>query len=73
MKAKPIFIIGLPNELPEEGYTEFEKHISEKLNDYHVLIFTHSGDEIKFECFYEKDFNKVKYEELKEIIREQIK
>lgn len=69
MKVKPIVLIGIPF-ASKQQISELESH--EKIKslkfDYHVLIINISDDKLKFEVFYEKDFNHVKFEELKELV-----
>lgn len=36
--------------------------------DYHVFVINSNASDWQFECFCEKDFNEVKYEELKKEI-----
>ena len=67
-KVKPIFIVGLPNSCNEE-VDYLSADLSKKLEDYHILAYGHDGDDVKFEAFYEKDFNEVKFNELKEIVK----
>lgn len=73
MKAKPIFTIGIPNPITREQFDKDQHGISNKFKDYHVLVYSHNGNSVKFECFYEKDFNEVKFKELKQMVRKLIK
>jgi hypothetical protein len=66
--AKPIFLIALPYEAVYD-IQDIQKSLENKLTDYHLLIYTHNKNEIEFRAVYEKDFDEVKFEELKEIIR----
>jgi hypothetical protein len=66
--SKPIFTIGLPRHCTEADMAEMRIALTNKLTDYYVLVYLSNLEEAKFEAFYEKDFNKVKYEELKQII-----
>lgn len=68
---KPIFIVGIPNVATQEEIVRLQKDLDKQFNDYYVLVYTHHQEELKFDCFYEKDFNEVKYEELKRIVKEQ--
>jgi hypothetical protein len=71
--AKPIFIIKLPEKSIDLGDVEkLITPIQRDLYDYHVLCIFHEGNNIEIEIFYEKDFNEVKFEELKEIVKENI-
>lgn len=69
---KPIFMVGIPNDDILEEFTSIEESLKGEFTDYHIIIYSHSGNDVKFECFYEKDFNNVKYEELKNIVLEQM-
>lgn len=69
--AKPIVVLTL-NISPD--YTAFEhakKYLDNLLGDeYYNLVL--AGNETKIQVFYEKDFNQVKYEELKRIIEKEV-
>ena len=67
-KTKPILTIGIP-EASFEIVQRLQKQIKRQMKDYHVLVYASNGDEPKFQVFYEKDFNKVKFNELKEIVK----
>jgi len=70
---KPIFLVGTPiqGDVFEDQYhvKNLANLIKSKIGDeYHVLVYGTGLAELKFQVFYEKDFNEVKYEELKAII-----
>ncbi len=69
MNIKPIFTVGLPKCANLSDIETLNNKISEKMNDYHVLIYVSNSDGYIFEVFYEKDFNQVKFDELKKIIK----
>lgn len=71
--AKPIFIIDVPVEVPPKNLIKLSNQITELLTDYHVLVVTSSTEEIKFSCFYEKDMTEIKFEELKQLVRDKLK
>lgn len=74
MKAKPIFIVRLPIDIFEKDRPVFiQDNLRKKLHDYHVIVLMCNVDEPKFEAFYEKDFNEVKFEELKQIVKDSLK
>ncbi len=50
----------------------FNSTLEKVSEDYHIIFIPYSGKYIDFSVFYEKDFNDVKYEELKNIITELI-
>ena len=68
MKVKPIFIVGLPNR-SKSAFNQVVEYLTGKLTDYHVLVSVREDDKLTHEVFFEKDFNEVKYEELKEILK----
>lgn len=72
MSAKPIFTVGLPEKDTEQDQLQnFLTNLKEQFTDYYILMYTYSGEEPKFQVFYEKDFNKVKFKELKQIVKDQ--
>ena len=71
--TKPIFTVGLPNQATQEILKDVQSNLDGQFNDYHVLVYSHFGEDVKFDCFYEKDFNQVKYEELKAIVKKRLK
>jgi hypothetical protein len=67
---KPIvvFSVGHPSQI--EHIQEGIKNIPGFLDDYYFLVkLVPELEEVGIQVFYEKDFNDVKYEELKEIIK----
>ena len=69
---KPIFIIGFP-EAQGMDLNAIYNTIAQKLEDYYVIIYPIGGDRPEFKVFFEKDFNLVKYEELKQIVLDAVK
>jgi hypothetical protein len=70
---KPIFLIGVSNDIRnEEQVQNIRKAIQRKIKDYHVLVYTSKTSGFYFKCFYEKDFDNVRFEELKEIVKQTI-
>ena len=65
--AKPIFLVALPYEAAK-NIQDIQKKLEQQLTDYYPLIYLHNKDEIEFRAVYEKDFDEVKFEELKEIV-----
>jgi hypothetical protein len=70
--AKPIFTIHIPNINNVEEHRQIQEYLQRKFNDYHVLVYSSDKEEIEFKCFFEKDFNEVKFEELKKIVSDYI-
>ena len=80
--SKPILIVRVPTGicLSKESLISIQAQVSEQVNnEYYVFVLSapdlktdSERTEVKFEVFYEKDFNEVKYEELKEIIKQSL-
>ncbi len=75
MKPKPIVFINLPiTDMSEnDDFMRFGKDSRKAMPDYHVIVAMSDIKEIDIKVFYEKDFNKVKFDELKEIVKSNIK
>lgn len=76
LSVKPILVIRFPSFVLREEVDKLKgnKKIQQMDKEYHILtVNSPEVNDIQFEVFYEKDFNEVKYEELKEIIRNSIK
>jgi hypothetical protein len=73
INSKPIFIVQVPFNMPKEVINDTSKILSERMQDYHVLVFYTSVQEIEFTAFYAKDFIEVDFNNLKEMILNQIK
>lgn len=72
--AKPIFCVGIPD-IDLDQLSRTQNYLENKLsNDYHVIVYFFDGekDDIRFNCFHEKDFSEINFEELKEFINQQI-
>jgi hypothetical protein len=68
---KPILVITIPQIPTEEYLDQMNRDLRQGTeNEYHVLIIL--GKEVKVEVFYEKDFNEVKFDELKQIIESKL-
>jgi predicted DNA-binding protein YlxM (UPF0122 family) len=79
--AKPIFIVEIPEEDvqpakfgEENAFSKLAESLQETFKDeYYVLVVTtKTKADVDFRVFYEKDFNDVKFEELKEVVRQSI-
>jgi len=69
--AKPIFLIGIPNETIEYDHElgDFQRDLQKYLHeDYYTIVFTHGRGEMEFECVYESKFDAVKFAELKNLV-----
>lgn len=71
--TKPILLVGLPQMVSREQIKEVKKDLERKLEQYYLLVYQTNGSEIDFKCFFEKYFDEVKYEELKQIVRDAVK
>lgn len=73
--AKPIFIVTLPGDTEQSTMNTIQHSLQSKMTDFHVLVVVSGigAKELKFEAFFEKDFNEVKFEELKNIVKESMK
>jgi hypothetical protein len=71
---KPIFLIGVPREHNTANDLRLiQNDISNTIKgEYYVLVYSHFKKEIEFKVFYEKDFDEVKYEELKQIVKDAV-
>jgi len=70
--TKPIFLVGVPRNTDYEKVLKDQVELERKLDGYYLLVYQTNQDEIKFQCFYEKDFDEVKFEELKQIVKENL-
>jgi hypothetical protein len=71
--TKPIFLVGLPQMVSFEQIEEVQKNLEQKLEQYYPLVYMTNSGEIDFKCFFEKDFDEVKFDELKQIVRDAVK
>jgi hypothetical protein len=67
-KPKPILFIGIPDDT-EQTTTEIQKECEKKFKDYNIIVHTTKHDDFEFKIFNENDFDKTKYEELKQILK----
>ena len=73
MNAKPIFIVKLPSEMDGKQVADIWDELHDQIKDYHVLVFqTNETKEPEFSVFYEKNFTEVKFDELKDIVKNAI-
>lgn len=70
--VKPIFIVKVPNMHTMKQMSDIRKALDNMplTKEYFVLVINTELEKWEFECFYEKDFNEVKYNELKQIIKD---
>ena len=71
---KPIVVIFLPKEttMCEAVAVKQSLEKTELFKEYHVLCASSNLDSFDVKVFYEKDFNEVKYKELKKIIEDSL-
>lgn len=67
--AKPIFLVGVSYKLDPNTIEFLQENLEQTIPDYHTIVYMHNKDESEFRAIYEKDFDEVKFEELKEIVR----
>lgn len=72
---KPIFLVGIPmlnetNRKEDQRNVHYlQKSLEQQFDQYYPLVYMQSGSsEISFKCFFEKDFDEIKFEELKQIV-----
>jgi hypothetical protein len=71
--AKPICLIKLPTSVKKELALNMMDDLTAKLNDYHVLTFINEKIEtLEIQCFYDKDFIPIEYEQLKAMIEKNL-
>ncbi len=71
--TKPIFLVGLPQMASLEQIEEVQKNLEQKLKQYYPLVYMTNSSKMDFKCFFEKDFDEVKFDELKQIVRDAVK
>jgi len=71
--TKPIFLVGLPSELDIKQFETIQTLLENKLIEYYVIVYRTNESEIQFKCFYKKDFDDIKFEELKAIVKNELK
>ena len=72
---KPIFIIGIPDWdcNSDDVRQPIESILTKLADDYHILIYPGNNNNFEFNCFFEKDFNEIKFNELKQLILDSLK
>lgn len=78
IRPKPIFIVLIPEPNlngfdKSQEFKALQKGLERNLQDYNVLIMTKPNGDIDFRCFYEKDFDEIKFEELKQLVLDNFK
>ena len=73
-QVKPIVTVSIPFMVGMEQQAKIAEDLNKMMGkDYYILVFIAAVTEPRFQVFYEKDFNEVKYEELKEYIKKEMK
>lgn len=70
--TKPIFLVGFPKGSNVSDIEIAEKVLNKSIEQYYPIVYISKSEDYVFQCFYEKDFNEVKFEELKQIIRDAV-
>ncbi len=71
-KPKPFLFFGIPNDI-DKTTTEIQKEFEKKFKDYNIVVHTTKNFDFEFKVFYENDFDKIKHEELKQIVKQNCK
>jgi len=73
MTAKPIILIRIPN-VSVKKLQSINKSISDDIRKEYFVFVVNSTivNDLSFEIFYEKDFNEVKYKELKQLLSKEL-
>ena len=72
--AKPIFLIGISKKSMYREVEGVTQVLEKKFTDYHILVYSTNKveeGEFLFNALYEKDFDKIKLEELKAIVKDE--
>lgn len=69
---KPIFLVGIPHPASHEDINNIRENLSLYLDGYYVIVYGNNTPDVSFKCFYEKDFDEIKFEELKQIVANQL-
>ncbi len=70
---KPIFTVGLPVRFASKEKLDLaQKAFKSTMPDYHVLVYPTVEEDTQFKAFYEKDFDDIKFEELKSLVSAEI-
>lgn len=73
--AKPILIVRIPKPerfIPNSDFKEMEDLLQQKVPDYNIILIISLVEDIVFEVFYEKDYTELKFEELKQLIKDSL-
>lgn len=68
---KPIVVVYVPKWMSAHAIAEFQSQLNKAgfMNEYWLFVLHDmTSDTPRFEVFYEKDFNPIKYNELKALI-----
>jgi hypothetical protein len=71
--TKPIFLVGLQSSATHEDINDAAISLKKLDKDYYVIVHIGKTEHIEFQCFFEKDFDEIKYEEVKQIVRDSLK
>lgn len=72
--SKPIVVIKMPQYASNNDINSLAEQfrLGTIQQDYHIIMFGTKLNDIDVQVYYEKDFNKVKFEELKDIIEKSV-
>lgn len=74
--AKPIFVVQIPHSqrLTGEQVSTFDANLYKKLHgEYHILIVSSNTDDIRFDCFNDKDLREEDFVSYHNIIMDMYK
>ena len=68
--VKPIAVIYIPQQIHRALAIKFQEDAAKSIGtEYWILFIPTAGAEVRLEVFFEKDFNQVKFNELKAMIQ----
>lgn len=74
--AKPICLVNINlSQAQNLSISDFQSTLSQRLNDYHVLVIPAKHDQekiIEIEVFYDKDFTPAQFDDITDIILEKL-
>lgn len=79
--AKPIVVVYMPENVSDRGLKsgwvlcgELSEQWNKEKPDYHwFVLLDYDTEKIYLQVFHEKDFTEIQYEELKQLIENQLK
>jgi hypothetical protein len=69
MTIKPIILLGLPKSTDIEMFSEIQKSLEQKIEQYYVISYINNEENVDFQVFFEKDFDESGFEGIKEYVK----